>query len=191
MLGTVAEALGITLVAVALRSSNLHFVYGVLVLTGFGTGIRMMPGTLHGVGYYRRRISSIMSMMIFAMSAGGTLASTIMLNIFNNRMTGLGPNVVAGTSSVSSLDATSALPEATQMVLRQTASNAIVLAFFALSSFMWLGVVAMFFLGNVDIDPRSASGDTDAEGETNAEYLTRGAYLTSFFRRSERDVATA
>ena len=51
-IGTLLEPLGITILAVALRSGNLHLIYGMLALTGVGTGARFMPGTLHGVGYY-------------------------------------------------------------------------------------------------------------------------------------------
>ena len=79
--GTAVEAIGITLLAAALHWGHLATIYGMLALTGVGTGIRLMPGTLHGVGYFRRQIASIVSIMNLAVSLGGTLASTIMLNV--------------------------------------------------------------------------------------------------------------
>lgn len=42
--GTVIEPLGITLLAVAINRENQGFIYGMLALTGVGTGIRFMPG---------------------------------------------------------------------------------------------------------------------------------------------------
>jgi hypothetical protein len=44
-LGTVIEHLGITLLAVFLSTRKLPTIYGMLTLTGVGTGIRSMPGT--------------------------------------------------------------------------------------------------------------------------------------------------
>ena len=43
-LGTVIEPLGITLLAIFLNSENLPAIYGMLALTGVGSGIRFMPG---------------------------------------------------------------------------------------------------------------------------------------------------
>ena len=43
-LGTMLEPLGITLLAVAMKQGNLPWVYGMLALTGVGSGIRFMPG---------------------------------------------------------------------------------------------------------------------------------------------------
>jgi hypothetical protein len=44
-IGTVVEAVGITLLAAALSWAHLPTIYGMLALTGVGTGIRLMPGT--------------------------------------------------------------------------------------------------------------------------------------------------
>lgn len=76
--GTIVEAVGITVLAAALSWGHLPTIYGMLTLTGVGTGIRLMPGTLHGVGYFRKHIASIVSLVSLAHSLGGTLASTIM-----------------------------------------------------------------------------------------------------------------
>jgi hypothetical protein len=175
-----------------------------LAFAGVGTGIRLMPGTLHGVGYFRKQIASIVSIVSLAVSLGGTLASTIMcvtirapngsdlcadsvrLNIFNSHLSNAGINLVHGvSSSASSFSAISKLPQQEQTFLRQTASNGIVIAFYGISSFMWLGVIAAAFLGNVNIQKRSNDGDVRDDGGTDVGSLTKGSYIASFFRRHE------
>jgi len=59
LFGTIIEPLGITLLAVAFSMQNTSFVYGMLALAGLGTGVRFMPGTLHGVGYYPKKIAYV------------------------------------------------------------------------------------------------------------------------------------
>lgn len=184
--GTLVEALGITLLAVTLRWGHLPSVYGMLALTGVGTGVRLMPGTLHGVGYYRRKIASIVSLTNLAISLGGTLASTIMLNIFNNKMSNAGISLVHGeSSSASSFSQIAQLPEGQQEYLRRKAKAGIITAFYGISAFMWLGLVSIAFLGNVDIKRDAKDIDTYEDGETDVGSLTEGSYLGSFLRRRE------
>jgi MFS family permease len=147
--GTIIEPLGITLLAVAMNTNHLAMIYGMLALTGVGTGVRLMPRTLHGVAYFPRQIASIVSLMSLAISLGGTIATTVMLNIFNNSLSSSGLSFKSATSS--SFDAIKSLPEAELEYLRSRAMRGIVLAFFAITAFMWLGVVAVSRLGNVRI----------------------------------------
>ncbi len=79
-----------------------------LALTGFGTGVRSMPGTRHGVGYFRSQIAAVVSIMNFAISFGGTLASTIMLNLFDKQMSNAGISFGSGESASASTSNTSA-----------------------------------------------------------------------------------
>ena len=162
-----------------------------------------MPGTLHGVGYFRKQIASIVSIVSLAISLGGTLASTIMyvtntvftlnssglctdiirLNIFNSHLSNAGINLVHGaSSSTSSFSAISDLPQREQAFLRQKASDGIVIAFYGISSFMWLGVIAAAFLGNVNIKRQTNDGDVRDDGETDVGSLTEDSYLGSLFR---------
>lgn len=155
-----------------------------LALTGVGTGVRLMPGTLHGVGYFRKHVASIVSIMNFAISFGGTLASTIMLNIFNNRLSSAGISLVRGaSSSASSFKQINRLPQAERDFVRSKAVGGIEVAFYGISAFMWLGCVAMLFLGNVDI--KKEAGDVQHDGETDVGNLTRGAFIASLFRRND------
>lgn len=189
--GTLVEALGITLIAVAIHIGHLPTIYGMLALTGVGTGVRLMPGTLHGVGYFRKQIASVVALTNFANSFGGTLASTIMLNIFNNKLSGAGINL-HGTHGTSNFKQISQLPPEEEAFVRGRVINAIVVAFYGISAFMWLGVVLMAFLGNVDI--KKGVSDVRDDGETDVGSLTRGAYIASLFRKekaSSRDMESA
>ncbi|TVY81467.1 Efflux pump FUS6, partial [Lachnellula suecica] len=149
LLGTIIEPLGITLLAVFLNGNNLHVIYGMLALTGVGTGLRFMPGTLHGIAYFPNQIASIVSMMSLSVSLGGTIATTLMLNIFNNTLRTSGLSFTGGDSS--SFDAIASMPAQDQDYFREKAKRGIVLAFYALSAFCWLGVLACMILGNVRI----------------------------------------
>lgn len=80
---------------------------------------------------------------------GGTLATTIMLNIFNNRLSSQGLSF--DSSSSSTLQALNSLPAAELEYFRYAATKGIVLAFFAITAWLWLGVVASTLLGNVRI----------------------------------------
>jgi hypothetical protein len=51
-LGTTIEPLGLTMLAIALRGGDLPTIYGMLALTGVGTGIRFMLGTFPGRALY-------------------------------------------------------------------------------------------------------------------------------------------
>ncbi|KAG0645371.1 Efflux pump FUS6 [Hyphodiscus hymeniophilus] len=171
LLGTLLEALGITLLAVALRADHLPLIYAMMALTGVGTGLRFMPATLHGVGYYPAHIARVVALLLLSSSLGGALATTVMLNIFNHRLSGVG--IDGGGGSVASLDAVKGLSEGAQVLLRDRAREGISLAFFAVSSFMWLGLVAMVGLGNVDIG---------REGAGREENVSKGSYLGSLVR---------
>ena len=147
-----------------------------LALTGVGTGLRFMPGTLHGVAYYPSNIASIVSLIQLSMALGGTFGTTIMLNIFNNKMSSAGISFTSADAN--NFDSISSLSPVDQDYLRGNAKNAISIAFYAISSFMWLGLVSMIGLGNVKIGKKGAAG---REGEA----ICKGSYVGSFFRGKE------
>ena len=93
-----------------------------------------------------------------------------MLKILNHRLSGVGVDVSGGGTA--SLDAISGLGEAAQVFLRSHAREGISLAFFAITAFMWLGLVAMMGLGNVDI----------GRSEGGKDGVVRGNYLGSLVR---------
>lgn len=120
-----------------------------LALTGVGSGLRFMPGTLHGIAYFPDQIASIVSMMNLAVELGGTIATTLMLNIFNNKLRTSGISFTGADSS--SFGAIAGMSEQDQEFFREKAKIGMVLAFYALSAFCWLGVLACSALGNVRI----------------------------------------
>lgn len=140
-----------------------------LALTGVGTGLRMMPGTLHGIAYNPDAIASIVSLMSLAITLGGTLATTIMLNIFNNVLSTAGISFNSATSS--SFGEISSLPPDELVFFRGKAQRGIVLAFWAITAFMWLGVVVSMALGNVRI----------GKGEEGDQITGKGSYVGSLF----------
>ncbi|KAE8452510.1 hypothetical protein EG329_000413 [Mollisiaceae sp. DMI_Dod_QoI] len=162
LMGTIIEPLGITILAVAINTGHLNLIYGMLALTGVGTGIRFMPGTLHGVGYFPQKIASIVSLMSLSLSLGGTLATTIMLNIFNNELKKAGLSL--NNAGSSSFDAIQGMSSSQQAYLREKALRGIVVAFFAITAFMWLGVVAALNLGNVRIGKNGKKDEVLASG---------------------------
>jgi hypothetical protein len=169
MFGTIFEPLGITILAVAINSDNANLIYGMLAFTGVGTGIRFMPGTLHGVGYFPTQIASIISLMSLAVALGGTFATTVMLNIFSNSLSKSGLHFNSVSSS--SFEAIAALSQEQQSYFRSQASRGIVLAFFAITAFMWLGVLACSALGNVRI--------LKSGGKDSKSFLTKGSFIGS------------
>ncbi|KAL5350340.1 hypothetical protein ACLOAV_003907 [Pseudogymnoascus australis] len=167
-LGVLIEPLGLTLLALALDREGMPLIIAMLVLTGVGTGVRFMPGTLHGIGYYPHQIASIVSLMSLMISLGGTIATTLMMNIFNNTLSQGGINFSSGSSS---LGAIAGLGPAEQVYLQDRAKSGIVLAFYALSSFGWLGLIFTLALGNVTIGKKG-----------NANKVIKGSYLGSLLR---------
>jgi hypothetical protein len=169
-IGVLLEPLGLTLLALALDRGGMPFIIGMLVLTGVGSGIRFMPGTLHGIGYYPRQIASIVSLMSLMIALGGTIATTLMMNIFNNTLSQGGINF-SSAGSTGSFDAIGKLGPMEQDYFRGRAKRGIVLAFYALSSFGWLGVIFTLALGNVTIGKKG-----------NPNKVIKGSYLGSLFR---------
>ncbi|KAE9365949.1 MFS general substrate transporter [Stipitochalara longipes BDJ] len=170
--GCIIEATGITILAVAINSGNLQLIFGMLALTGVGTGLRMMPGTLHGIAYHPDAIASIVSLMSLAMTLGGTLATTIMLNIFNNVLSQAGISFNEVSSSI--FDQISNLPAEELVFFRRKAQRGIVLAFWAITAFVWLGVLVSLGLGNVRI----------GKGEEGDRITGKGSYLGSLVKRN-------
>jgi hypothetical protein len=118
--------------------------------------------------------------MGLAISLGGTFAMTLMFTIFNNLLLNAGITLKGGSSS--SFDQISDLSPDSQAYLRDKARTAISTAFFALCSFLWLGLVAMAFLGNVNITGKGKG--LNGEGELDfSENLVKGSYIGSLFRR--------
>ncbi len=144
-------------------------------------------GQLHGVGYFPNQIASIVSLVSLAVALGGTFAMTLMFTVFNNHLSSAGITLKGGSSN--SFDKISELSPEGQKYLRGEARTAISVSFFALCSFLWLGVVAVAFMGNVNITKEGKG--LEGEGERDfSENVIEGSYIGSLFRRRNGVVQT-
>lgn len=134
MLGAVIEAIGLGVLAWALWKEHDPTVYGMMVLTGVGIGIRLMPVPLHGMAYFPKRIAAVISLMEVSDPFGGTLGLTIMTTVLNN-VAGVGD---LGDSAGYDFTEFSDMGEQEMEDLRQRAKKGIVLAFVAIFPFMVL-----------------------------------------------------
>lgn len=121
LLGSTTAAVGITTLVWAINAERNSVIYGMMALTGHGIGMRMNPGSLHGLAYFPTKTASITFLVSFAMPFGGTVALTLMSTVFNNK----------------------------SGVQHTNAKEGIRYGFIALVPFMWAAVILATFLGNV------------------------------------------
>lgn len=152
-LGTLIEPLGISLLAFAIHTTNadnLPLILSMLALTGMGTGLRFMPGTLHAVAYFPTQIASVVPLMSLSVSVGGTLATTAMFNVFQNSLRGDGFTFSSAAGLMSGVGVAATSTEGGE-AFKESARRGLEMAFWAITAFMWVGVVASTFLGNVRV----------------------------------------
>ncbi|KAJ5948302.1 hypothetical protein N7466_001317 [Penicillium verhagenii] len=121
MLGSLASAVGITVLAWAVKAAQTNTIYGMMAVVGFGIGSRMNPGSLHGLAYFPAMTAQISCLVSFALPFGGLVGLTIMSTVFTNK---------------SGMD-------------ESDPKKGIMWAFIAMMPFMWISVVLTTFLGNV------------------------------------------
>ncbi|KAI1139500.1 MFS general substrate transporter [Hypoxylon sp. FL0543] len=169
-LGSVIEAVGVGLLAWALYFEHTPTIYGMMAMTGAGTGFRFMSGSLHAVGFSPEHKSNVMALLAVSLTVGGTLALTIMSAVFNN---------ISGISRYSpflnNLDALNQLPDNLKAQIINGTKDGITWAFVALTPFMVMCILAAGSLGNVTIAGESDDG-------TPGHHLTHGSYLISLIR---------
>jgi hypothetical protein len=121
MLGSITSAIGITVIAYAVNTERTALLYGMMALTGHGVGMRLNPGSLHGLAYFPTMTAPITFLVTFAFPFGGSVALTLMSTVFNNKS---GAN-------------------------HTNAKQGIHFAFISMIPFMWLMVLLSTALGNV------------------------------------------
>ena len=121
LLGGITSAVGIVVLAGAIHAENTSVIYGMMALVGHGVGIRLNPGSLHGLAYFPTMAAPIACLVSFAMTFGSLVGLTIMTTVFNNK-SGVG---------------------------QKHPKDGIMWSFIAISPFMWLCVLLTTFLGNV------------------------------------------
>lgn len=201
-LGTLIETLGIALVTYSIRTQRTNILNGMMVLAGAGTGIRMMPATLHASGVWPNRIAAALSLMRFALPFGGTIGITAMGSVFNNKLSsGIAavPGLDGGAGNVSaqglgsgegraadSLDFVNGLPVSQQDGVRIAGRDAIMWAYIAILPILGISLVTGVFLGNVWIKPKKVTVEHleggRAENRTGESEVIHVPYLYAVFK---------
>ncbi|KAJ6260058.1 Efflux pump FUS6 [Drechslerella dactyloides] len=180
--GSWIEPIGLGLLTYALSTRNVAMVNGFLALSGVGTGVRLMPGTLHAVGIEPHRIAQVVSLMSFVLPLGGTLGLTMMGSVFNNKFAqGLQKLGHDGTGfagketgrSTQSIEEIRQLPAPILEKVAEIAKEGVVWSYVSILPLVAAGGLLAFALGNVQItdsDPQEKGQDGDAkQGEVVSE----------------------
>jgi hypothetical protein len=207
LLGTFAETIGLGVLIYAIRTERSNILNGMMVLAGAGTGIRLMPASLHASGVWPDRIASALSLLRFALPFGGTLGITIMGSVFNNKLAegvasiqGYGSSNVSaqdlahgGTSSLSFINS---LPADAQAKVRTSGRDAIMWAYIAILPIIGISILTTMFMGNVWIGKRKnrtaaveqgMSEDETRSGESEVVFVP---YLYALAKVSIRPFTT-
>ncbi|EPS36487.1 hypothetical protein H072_9999 [Dactylellina haptotyla CBS 200.50] len=194
-LGSWIEPLGLGLLAYALTIRNVAMVNGFLALSGVGTGIRFMPGTLHAVGMEPKRIARVVSLMGFVLPLGGTLGLTMMGSVFNNELAKGFSGIGAGSTgldgkdtgrSAQSIDEIQALPAPILDLVQEVAKKAVVWSYVAIIPLVGLGGIVACFLGNVQITGANPDDMVDNEAETKKGEVIDEPYLFWLLKHRRR-----
>lgn len=169
-LSAVIETAGLAALSWAVQTRKSSVVKGMMGLAGAGTGMRLMPGSLHTVGIWPEQIATSMSLMRFALPFGGTLGLTIMGAVFNNKLTEFGGSIPSSggpfsVHNLQSLDSIDSLPAAVQDVIRAAGAHAVKWSFIAIMPILGLSCVAVLFLGNVWIKTKMSSKDDEQQAQ--------------------------
>jgi hypothetical protein len=121
LFGSLTTAVGITVLLWAIKLERNSVIYGMMALTGHGIGMRMNPGSIHGLAYFPTKTAAIAFLVSFAMPFGGTVSLTLMTTVFNNK----------------------------SGVKHANPKEGIRYGFIALVPFMWVAVLMSCLLGNV------------------------------------------
>ncbi|KAG8530659.1 uncharacterized protein KY384_004014 [Bacidia gigantensis] len=162
--GSVIETVGFAVLCYALHTGKVSVIAGMMALAGAGTGLRLMPETLHVTGIWPNHIARAMSVIDFCIPFGGTISLAMMGAVFNNKLVGHipggGGSAHLNSHSQGSLDAINALPAVARDAFRDKARTAVVLAFVAVVPIIALAIVAASFVGNVRITKEERKSET-------------------------------
>lgn len=164
LLGSLLETAGFAGLIPALHSGHVGVIAGMMALAGAGTGVRLMPLTLHVSAVQPARLARALSVVDFCVPFGGTIALAVMGSVFNNKLLVVGDGGAVGGAKGPSLDAIAALPVELQDHFRGSARHAVEMAFVAILPVIGLAVVAAGGLGNVRVRKWDREGDDGARG---------------------------
>ncbi|KIH91481.1 tetracycline efflux protein [Sporothrix brasiliensis 5110] len=165
MLGSIVEAVGVGILAWALWNGHLPAIFGMMALTGAGTGLRLMPASLHAVGFFPQHVATVVSLMAVALPLGGTLAITVMAAVFNNT------SGIASSSPLRTVKTLNELPPDALANVVHRAKMGIVWAYVAITPFMITCVITALFLGNVQIAKDAAKRGKAAKAKISSDIV--------------------
>ncbi|KAI9847081.1 MAG: hypothetical protein M1837_003199 [Sclerophora amabilis] len=198
-LGTLLEAVGIGVLTWALHLGRVPVIAGMMGLAGAGTGLRLMPATLHVAGIWPNKLASALSIQDFSLPFGGTIALAIMGSVFNNKFGGALANTGGrlsfsgqghdSSSTTNVLDAIASLPPDERIMIQEAARDAVIWAFISITPILGLSLVAASFLGNVKITnsnkKRMVEGKTEEKPDPDAKQALSSAPQTAFLDTRE------
>jgi hypothetical protein len=180
-IGSITEAVGLSLLAWAVSTRRGPLVSGMLALAGAGTGLRFMPVVLHSAGIWPTRIAASQTLLSVMVPLGETIGISMMSAVFSNKYSMYLGDIHTGTSSTfyqgntpSSLKALNALPTELKDQVQGAAARAVMWAFVSILPFMAISIVAACFLGNVWI-----KGKDGKDGKEAKEQVMYGSFLAA------------
>ncbi|KAB8303813.1 hypothetical protein EYC80_005187 [Monilinia laxa] len=177
---SIIGAIGITVLTWALRQGHTATIYGMMTFTGGGTGLRFMPGSLHGIAFFPNNIASIISMIAFAIPFGSTMAMTLMNVVFNNKAALPSSITASSSTSTISFGTIDSLPPDEGHKIRDRERDGVVWAFVSMLPFMWLCILAAGLLGNVRVT-REYREDEEGVRDFSGN-MVESVYLWSLLR---------
>jgi MFS family permease len=184
--GSIIEAVGFAVLAWATKERKSTIVNIMMAISGAGTGLRMMPGTLHAAGVWPTKKAAVISLMDFSLPFGGTIAITIMSSVFYNKFNSgiaslnAGNGDIGSHNSTSSIDAINSLPLDAQNAIRGKGAEAVMWSFISVLPIMAISVISATLLGNIWISPKKTEEDKEARGEViYTSYLAAAVTVSS------------
>ena len=161
-------ALGLLTHALDIRKES--YILGMMALSGFGNGIKIMPTQLHAIARKPRQLANVVATLQFFHPLGGTFALAVMSSVLNNKVGGTGIQGLLGggnSSRVSNTTQTgnilSSLSPQVQNFVQNAVKNGVRWAFVAILPIIVLAAVLTFGLGNVNIDTKGLDDRMDEQ----------------------------
>ncbi|PYH96397.1 MFS multidrug transporter [Aspergillus ellipticus CBS 707.79] len=169
-LGGVLNTVGLAMVTYAISAQDTNLLSGMLVITGAGVGLRLMPSSLHTAGIWPERLAPAMSLMQVALPFGGTLGLTIMTSVFNNKfghssaLTSLeGAGSTLNVHDTNSLSFLNDLPASVKESVQLAGKNAIMWAYISILPIMGISLMTAMIMGNVWVNMKAKSIDDESQ----------------------------
>ncbi|RAL06804.1 putative MFS multidrug transporter, partial [Aspergillus homomorphus CBS 101889] len=179
-LGAILSTVGLAVISYAVSARNTSLLSGMMVVTGAGIGLRLVPSSLHTAGIWPEKIAPAMSLMQVSLPFGGTIGLTIMTSVFNNKFGnsaairglggGSGSSTTLNVHDKDSLSLLNGLPAAAQEAVRAAGKDAIMWAFVAILPIMGVSLLTGLLMGNVWVKVQG-DGDGDAGAEARSEVI--------------------